>query len=188
MAVSDPDGRHDGELLDVARRLRELVDGRPEPAGWTAVAWRYTERTRDRVGHLVGAAEQLFEIHLPAVPVPMVESQRPHFTYLFLSVESPTDAVGRLLASWVLPRGLGRRRALGAARRRLRDELAKHAGRVRYDMAQRVEAARRELVGVMVAEFDETERQLGRLQAVTKGLANAGAEPLDPSPASRPPA
>ncbi len=143
--------------------VRHAVE-RSLDAEWAAVAERFTARVQERVTGLVSAAEQLFDVHLPVVTVPPVEAQSQRFSYQFVVVESPTAPVGRTLATWLLPQEVVRRRALRAGQRRLAEELSKHAGRARYDVSQRVEAARRELVAAMVSEYEETERSL--VQAV----------------------
>lgn len=145
-------------------------------AAWAAAASRYTARVHERVVGLVGAAEQLFDVHLPFVSVPPVEEQTPRFSYQFVIVESPTAPVGRVLMAWLLPRGIVRRRALAAAQRRMAEELSKHAGRARCDMAQRVDAAARQLVAEMVAEYEETERSLTRAIEGARSLLELSAE------------
>lgn len=88
-------------------------------------------------------------------------SRRDRFSYLFVHIESPTAPIGRLLGL-LLPPGLARRRALGAAERRLVQEFDKHAGRARYDLAQRLEGVEHDFVASMVAEYEETQRSLVR--------------------------
>lgn len=130
-------------------------------SAWELIAGRFSERVRGRIDELIGVANELFDVHLPAASVPPVASRRERFSYLFLHVESPTAPIGRLLASLVPP-SLARRRALRSARHRLVQELDKHAGRARYDLTQRLQAVEDEFVAVMVAEYEETQSSLVR--------------------------
>ncbi len=155
--------------------VRHAVEGALD-AEWAAVAERFTARVQERVTGLVGAAEQLFDVHLPVVTVSPVEAQSQRFSYQFVVVESPTAPVGRTLATWLLPQEVVRRRALQAAQRRLAEELSKHAGRARYDVSQRVEAARREVVAAMVSEYEETERSLVRAVEGARSLLELSGE------------
>jgi hypothetical protein len=93
--------------------------------------------------------------------VPTVTSRRERFSYLFDRIESPTAPIGRLLGL-LLPPGLARRRALAAAERRLVQDFDKHAGRARYDLAQRLEEVERDFVAAMIGEYEQTHSSLVR--------------------------
>lgn len=165
---SAPIRRLDDALRDV---IEECVRERFEPirrqvvedleAAWEALARSFTERVREGIQALTGVLDELFDVHLPDVDLPPVTSQPDRFSYLFVRVESPTAPVGRLLAL-VLPGRLARRRAMRAAERRLLQELVKHAGRARYDIAQRMEAVERDLATSMMAEYERTRASLVR--------------------------
>lgn len=126
---------------------------------WGVVASAFTERAQHGVRQLTVSASDLFRVHLPEVTQPPVTDQRERFSYLFVRVGSPTAPVEGVLHA-VLPSKLARRRALHAAQQRMVEEFLKHAGRARYDMAQRVEAAKQALVVSMVAEYEHTRASL----------------------------
>lgn len=128
---------------------------------WELIASRFSDRVRGRIDELIGVANELFDVHLPAASVPPVAGRRERFSYLFVRIESPTAPIARLLRL-LLPPGLARRRALAMAQRRLVQEFDKHAGRARYDLAERLEGVEREFVASMVAEYEETQSSLVR--------------------------
>jgi hypothetical protein len=142
---------------------------------WEAIASRFSERVGGRINDLIGVTNELFDVHLPRASVPQVASQREHFSYFFIRVESPTAPIGRLLGS-LLPRALARRRALRAAERQLLQELDKHAGRARYDLAQRLQAVESDLVASMVAEYEETQSSLVRAVQEAQSLLASSEE------------
>jgi hypothetical protein len=72
-----------------------------------------------------------------------------------LWVEAPGDTVVRLIL-WLLPRRAARRIVVRKALARLGDELEKHAGRARSDLARRLDAARIRFEKAMAAEMDRT--------------------------------
>jgi len=144
------------EFDPIRRSVTDELDG-----AWELVAGHFSERVRGRIDELIGAANELFDVHLPAPSALPVASRRDRFSYLFVHIESPTAPIGRLLGL-LLPPGLARRRALGAAERRLVQEFDKHAGRARYDLAQRLEGVEHDFVASMVAEYEETQRSLVR--------------------------
>ncbi len=167
-AQAVPARRLDDELRRVVEECvrRELEPirravGNELDSAWGSIAGHFSEAVRSRINELIGVANELFDVHLPAASVPPVASRRDRFSYLFVRVESPTAPIGRLLGL-LLPRGAARRRALDAAERRLVQELDKHAGRARYDLAQRLESVNGEFVAAMVAEYEETQSSLVR--------------------------
>jgi len=146
------------EFDPIRRAVTNDLDGE-----WERIASHFSDRVRGRIDELIDVANELFGIHIPAASVPPVASRRDRFSYHFIRIESPTAPIGRLLGLLLPPR-LVRRRALGAARRRLAQEFDKHAGRARSDLAQRLQAVERDFVTSMVAEYEETQSSL--VQAV----------------------
>lgn len=128
-------------------------------AHWAALAGRFTDRVQGRVDAVVGAASGLFDVHLPGVELPTLGAQRERFSYHFVYVEGQNAVIGHLLARLVPP-AIARRRAERRAALRLRQEFDKHAGRVRYDLAQRIRDAKAELATEMAREFERTQASL----------------------------
>jgi len=144
------------EFDPIRRAVTLELDG-----AWELVASRFSDRVRGRIDELIGVVNELFDVHLPAASVPPVASRHDRFSYLFIRIESPTASIGRLLGL-LLPPGLARRRALGAAEHRLAQEFDKHAGRARSDLAERLQAVERDFVTSMVSEYEETQSSLVR--------------------------
>ncbi len=142
------------EFDPIRRAVTNKVDG-----AWELIASRFADKVRGRIDELIGVVNELFDVHLPAASVPPVATQRERFSYLFVCIESPTAPIGRLLGL-LLPPALIRRRALRAAQHRLAQEFDKHAGRARYDFAQRLEGVRAAFVASMVAEYEQTQSSL----------------------------
>jgi small GTP-binding protein len=126
---------------------------------WAALADRFARGVRARVLELQAAADELFHVHLPEAPMPVVHEERERFSYLFVRAESPGSSAIRVLEA-LLPGDRARRRMLRRAQQRLAGELDKHAGRARWDLVQRLDAARHQFVAAMTAELDETETSL----------------------------
>jgi cellobiose-specific phosphotransferase system component IIA len=103
------------------------------------------------------AANDLFNLHLPIVAIPAVSEQRDCFSYHFLHIESPGTFVGRFALSLLPAR---RRRALRRAEQKLFEEFDKHAGRARYDISERLDAAKRRMFEDMMTEFEQTEQSI----------------------------
>ena len=140
--------------------------------GWAALAERFARGTQEHADRLREVASELFDVRFPPASVPSVAGQPRRFSYLFLHVESPGTSLARaLMAS--LPLGWGRRRALERARRRLSAELDKHAGRVRYDLAQRLHEVQRGFVATMSAELDDVERSIADATDRARSLLGA---------------
>jgi small GTP-binding protein len=135
-------------------QLRETVllevEGR-----WNQVAVTFRSRVQDRVDAARQAAADLFDVPLPRLEVPLITEQRDRFSFLFVRVGSTTEPLSRA-ASRMVPGRWARRRALARARAELAAEFDKHAGRARWDLAQRLDAARRELENALRAELDES--------------------------------
>lgn len=154
--------------------LRRELQSEVEQA-WEDVASRFSKRVQERVDELIDVANELFDVHLPKVDVSALADQRERFSYLFLYIEGPNAIIGRLLGLLV-PSGIARRRALRLAERRLFEEFEKHAGRARYDLSERVAAARQQLVTAMLAEFEHTEASLRAAAKGARVLLNLNAQ------------
>ncbi len=109
---------------------------------WRRIAVGYRSEAEQRVNAVRAAAAELFDGPLPAVQVPAIAVEPERFFYLFLYVGSARESLNRAF-DWVLPRRVVRRRLLAAAKRHLAEEFDKHSGRIRWDMAQRLDGARR---------------------------------------------
>ena len=110
----------------------------------------------------------LFDVHLPQTLTPKLSEEYGRFSYHFVYVEGQNAAIGHIVGR-LLPSALARRRAQRRARQRLAQEFDKHAGRARYDMAQRLAGAQSELIASMLSEFEQTQESL--VVACTKARA-----------------
>ena len=135
---------------------------------WLKVATRFSERVQRRLDALVETAGGLFDVHLPQTLTPKLSEEYGRFSYHFAYVEGQNAAIGHLVGR-LLPSALARRRAQRRARQRLAQEFDKHAGRARYDTAERLAAARSELIASMLSEFEQTQESL--VVACTKARA-----------------
>lgn len=170
--------RYDPELAEIARRARlgqledELrgaieravrgsfdrfrqTEAADVEATWSTLAQQFRDRTQARVNAVRSAAADIFQIELPNLTVPSVTEERERYFYLFLHVGSSTESID-ILARRLLPPNVLRRRLLARARRELRDEFDKHAGRVRWDLTQRLDGARRRFEAAMAGELDRS--------------------------------
>jgi len=128
---------------------------------WIPLAETFRRRVQARVDAARQAAVDLFDVPLPRSEVPQIAQQRDRFSFLFVRVGSTTEPLSRA-ASRVTPGRWARRRALARARAELASEFDKHAGRARWDLAQRLEAARLELEEAMRLELE------GSIDAITQ--------------------
>lgn len=139
------------EVFDAVRK----EEARRVDEAWEAVAGRFLETTRQRVQGVREAAASLFAVPIPAAQVP-APSQRPErFFYLLVPSTTFNEPIVRLLGR-LLPGRVARRRALAWAKGVLARELDKHAGRVRADLAARLDAVRRDFEAAMRRELEET--------------------------------
>jgi GTPase SAR1 family protein len=120
---------------------------------WGHLAEDFHARVQVRVDTTRQVATELFDVPLPHLEVPQIAGQTDHFSFLFLHVGSVTEPLRRA-ASRLVPGRWGRRKALAHARDELAMEFDKHAGRARWDLAQRLEAVRRELERAMRTELE----------------------------------
>jgi GTP-binding protein EngB required for normal cell division len=135
-------------------------------ASWRRLAERFRDRTQARVNAVRAAAADIFQIQLPDLAVPQVAEERERYFYLFLHVGSSTEGIERL--AWrLVPPGLRRRHLLERARRDLAAEFDKHAGRARWDLAQRLDAVRRRFEVAMRVELESS------VQAILAATARA---------------
>lgn len=124
-------------------------------AAWREAATAFRSRVQARVDAARQAAADLFDVPLPTVAVPAIAAQRDRFSFLFIHVGSTTEVFCQE-ASRLLPARWARRAALRRARDELRREFDKHAGRTRWDLAQRLESACLELEKTMQSELESS--------------------------------
>jgi len=176
-AATEP-AKCEGRLLEVARttavsQLEDALRGTVESAvrqsfegfrlaqaqraeeSWGRLAEGFRDRTQDRVNAVRAAAADIFQVELPHLGLPQVAEERERFFYLFLSVGTSTESIDRLLRR-LLPPPIVRRRLLERARRDLVGEFDKHAGRARWDLAQRLDAVRRRFEVAMAGELERS--------------------------------
>ena len=173
VARSAPVGRLEDELqrsLETAvqecfEEFRQAEADRVEEA-WSELAERFRAKTQARVNRVRATAADLFTISLPDVAVPEVSSEREQFFYLFLHVDPLGEELLRVLRR-VLPPALLRRRMLARAREQLAREFDKHAGRARWDLAQRLDSVRRRFELAMSEELE------GTIDAITAAAERA---------------
>jgi hypothetical protein len=130
---------------------------------WRQLAERFRDRTQARVNAVRAAAADIFQVELPQLAVPQVAEERERYFYFFVHVGSSTESIDRL-ARRLLPPAIVRRRLLERARRDLASEFDKHAGRARWDLAQRLDAVRQRFEVAMATELD---RSVGTILAAT---------------------
>jgi len=124
-------------------------------AAWQEMAEAFRTKVQRRVDDARAAASSLFEVRLPTVVIPTLSAETERFTYLFLQVGSTLDPVSDLAARLV-PDRVARRRALANARRELTAEFDKHAGRARWDLTQRLDTLRGDLMRAMRQELERS--------------------------------
>ena len=134
--------------------FRQSEEFRVEQA-WQALASGFRTRVQSRVDAIRDEASRLFAVVLPDAEIPAVAEQTERFFYLFLRIGGSGDWIERLLRM-LIPAKLARRRALARALAEVTREFEKHAGRARWDLAQRLETVRRHFDEAMRAELDET--------------------------------
>lgn len=120
---------------------------------WQQAAQRYLGRVTARSDELAEAASELFD-------VPLVPPSPPGFTSQpsgFYHATAPSATMTGELAAplrLLLPASVQRHRAVERADERYREGLVKHAGRVRWDVLQRLTSARDELVEATRGHLD----------------------------------
>jgi small GTP-binding protein len=124
-------------------------------AEWQEVGTAFRSRVQARVDAARQSAADLFEVPLPWLPLPEIAAQRDRFSFLFVHVGSTTEVFSHGIPR-LLPGRWARRAALRRARDELRREFDKHAGRARWDLAQRLEAARFQLEKAMQSELESS--------------------------------
>ncbi|HUJ66708.1 MAG TPA: dynamin family protein [Acidimicrobiales bacterium] len=144
----------EASVRDCFEQFRSREAGRLELA-WQEISARFRDRTQQRLASVRDAASDLFMVPLPSVDLPPVAAQRERFFYLFVRTGSSGEMYGHWLGRLV-PGALARRRALRRARADLGREFDKHAGRVRWDLAQRLDQARAHLETEMGGELDRS--------------------------------
>jgi small GTP-binding protein len=124
-------------------------------AAWNEIAESFRARTEQRVDAARLAAADLFAVPLPHLAVATLSDRIDRFSYLFIQVEGVGEPLERLVGRFV-PSRVARRRALAKAQDELAREFDKHAGRARWDLSERLDALRRDLVRKMGAELDHS--------------------------------
>ncbi len=119
---------------------------------WRRAAERFRARVQSRVDSARSAAAHLFEVPLPALEIADLAEQPASFSFLFVRPEGMIEPLSRAGLS-LLPARAAERRMLLRARRQLISEFDKHAGRMRWDIVQRLEAARAALERSSSAEL-----------------------------------
>jgi predicted GTPase len=142
---------------------------------WRTLIVRFAARVQGRIDALVEVASELFEVHLPQTLTPELSAKHGRFTYQFIYIEGQNAAVGHLVAH-LLPGSMARRRAERRAGQLLAREFDKHAGRARYDMAERLSEAKSELVASMLSEFEQTQASLEVACTKARALRETGEE------------
>ncbi len=155
--VRELDAALDAAVEDAVKqtvdRVRAAQAERVELA-WQAAAAEFRARAQHRIDALQAVAADVFDVELPPFEAVALAAQRARFFYLFLRLETPEQAVARWLRP-LAPHGYVRRRLLGVAQRRLASEIDKHAGRARWDISQRLDAARNEYERTMRTQLDQ---------------------------------
>jgi small GTP-binding protein len=136
--------------VEVAERIEDQ---------WETLSDRFTDRVHQRLDDVVETAGALLSVHLPQASVPDLRAQRARFSYYFSYAESQNAALGRALGRLV-PSVIARPQTLCRATRRLAQEFDKHAGRARYDFAERLRDSKDTLTAAMAAEFECTQASL----------------------------
>lgn len=164
------DALHDEVERCVREGFEEVRHAEAEQAdrAWSELARDFRSRTQGRIDAVRQAAADLFEVHLPEVAILAVAEERERFFYVFVHVEGLGSGLNRFLRL-LLPGPLLRRRALANALHRLDEEFDKHAGRARWDLAQRLDQVRLRFEAAMRAEVEQAEQTI--LSAATRAEA-----------------
>lgn len=133
--------------------LRSMLVSDVENA-WQEAAGEFRARVKQRAAAVREVAEDLFDLPLPALPVPMLSEVREEFSYELERLPYTGESVARVLR-WFLPRRWLRVRLVRRASRRLTEQLDKHAGRVRHDLVRRLRHARDAFVDVLARHLEE---------------------------------
>lgn len=142
-------------------------------AAFNALCARFTQKIDDMVDELFRFASELFAITFDSTQAGQLPGGGNDFYYKFWS--EPTSL--EILASSMilaLPKAIGARLILKRAQEKARDSIDMQAGRVRYDLATRLDQSTREFKGRMLRRLEATIQ--GVEDAITKGtkLAQAG--------------
>jgi hypothetical protein len=166
IAASSPRGQLAQALQDAVQSLVEdsVKEFRNETIPeieeeWINIADGFRNRTQERVDDARKAASSIFEVPLPNLDVPLLTEQRDRFSFHFVRVEGPTAMLGRSLMR-ASPDRWARKSALKRAADELQRQLSKHAGRLRWDLSQRMESAQLELEQLMRTELDGSIRAI----------------------------
>jgi GTP-binding protein EngB required for normal cell division len=139
-------------VAEEATRALAAESARAEQA-WSELAAWFRGRLDERVTSIRAAASGVFDVHLGPLERPPLEAVRGRFTLHFHHETSVTEPVDHL-ARAMLPGPIRRRRATRSAVERLHQLLDRNAGRVRYELVQQLETARRGFERAAESELD----------------------------------
>lgn len=144
LALGDLESGLQRAITEIVRERFEafrLAEADAVDDAWAEQAERFRRRTEARVNAVRDKASDLLELSLSRRSIPPIEEESEKFSYLFVRVGSTGEMFGRA-ASRLLPPNVLRRRMMARAEEELARELDKHAGRARWDFAQRLVAVR----------------------------------------------
>jgi hypothetical protein len=157
--------------------VRSLVEARfdevrPEAVARVEAAWgvasaEFAGRVQARADAIRAIAEETFGARLAPFPIPAVADEPDRFWYLFFRPELPDAPLWRALRL-LLPHGWLRRRLIGAAHRRLVEELDKHAGRARSSLTERLAGTHRRFVDELSGHVEALIADIGRATQSTR--------------------
>ena len=139
-------------VAEEATRALAAESARAEQA-WSELASWFRGRLDERVTSIRATASGVFDVHLGPLQGPPLEAVHGRFTLHFHHETSVTEPVDHL-ARAMLPGPIRRRRATRRALERLHQLLDRNAGRVRYELVQQLETARRGFERAAESELD----------------------------------
>lgn len=142
---------------------------------WAELAASVRSGAEARVNSLRALAGSLFDVDLPPLRLPAMEEERERFFYLFIRTQTPLGQLASA-AMRVLPGPVLRRRLLAQARVRVADELDKHAGRARWDLAQRMSGVRSRFEAELDRRIEDTVEAILDSARRARELKEAGEE------------
>lgn len=157
----------------VATEIRQAYDVRVQQEeeavaqAFRALCTRFSAKLNELVDDLFRFSSELFSIHFDAIQVESSWEIESRFSYKFWQ-ESAGLTI--LISSFMLalPKPISGPWLLKSVRRYLREHVESHEGRMRYDLAQRLDRSVREFLVVLLERIDTT--IAATEQAVKKGL------------------
>jgi GTP-binding protein EngB required for normal cell division len=147
-------------VADEATRALAAESARAEQA-WSELASWFRGRLDERVTSIRAAASGVFDVQLGPLEGPPLETVRGRFTLHFHHEASVTEPVDHL-ARAMIPAPIRCRRATRSAVERLHQLLDRNAGRVRYELVEQLQAARRDFERSAERELDGVIASIGR--------------------------